>query len=193
MGVLGVGTFIVGLLFVITSAVWFLSYSCGSPAKAIWRVVSTGILVIVAVILYFAPHANRFEDSSFEPAVSSSAWSILCHFHANSMHFLQVYDYSIIPRITISLIMIIFGGVAARFLYDLLAESHEVTKWHPCLCVIATGCMSNPYTHNSCRRWIRSSLCCGRTECCGRGVCSFRLAEAGRCGARMCALVLCVL
>lgn len=69
MGVLGVGTFIVGLLFVITSAVWFLSYSCGSPAKAIWRVLSTGFLVVVTVILYFAPHSNRYEDNSYESAV----------------------------------------------------------------------------------------------------------------------------
>ena len=71
MGVLGVGTFVLGFLFLLVSLIWFLSYSCAPAIKSVWRAVSTAIFFIVALIMVYAPRTNRFENSSLEPDVST--------------------------------------------------------------------------------------------------------------------------
>ena len=71
LGVMGVGTFVVGLLFLLVCAIWFLSYSCIPQIKHIWRGIFSLLLVVVSVILWFAPHSHRFDDGSFESAVRS--------------------------------------------------------------------------------------------------------------------------
>lgn len=71
MGVMGVGTFVIGFLFVAVGVIWFLSYSCAPVVKSVWRGVSFTILLIAALILVYAPRTNRYENTSLEPAVRS--------------------------------------------------------------------------------------------------------------------------
>ena len=70
LGEMGVGTFVLGFLFLAVVLIWFLSYSCAPIVKSVWRGVSTLLLFIVAVILVYAPRTNKFENTSLEPAVS---------------------------------------------------------------------------------------------------------------------------
>lgn len=72
MGVMGVGTFVLGFLFFTVAVIWFLSYSCAPLAKSLWRGISTTLLIIVALIIVYAPRTNRYVNSSLEPAVSIS-------------------------------------------------------------------------------------------------------------------------
>ena len=70
LGTLGVGTFSIGFLFLLVALVWFLSYSCAPVVKSVWRIISTTIFFIVALILVYAPRTNMEENSSLEPDVS---------------------------------------------------------------------------------------------------------------------------
>jgi len=71
MGVMGVGTFVIGFLFVAVGVIWFLSYSCAPVVKSVWRGVSFTIFLIAALILVYAPRTNQYENTSLEPAVST--------------------------------------------------------------------------------------------------------------------------
>ena len=76
MGVMGVGTFVLGFFFLVVAVIWFLSYSCAPVVKSVWRGVSTGLLFVAALIMVYAPRTNQYEDTSFEPDVRNS----ICHF-----------------------------------------------------------------------------------------------------------------
>lgn len=114
LNTLGVGTFIV-LFFLITIVfVWFFSYSCEAPVKVAWRATSVGIFLLTAVVLWYAPRTSRFVENIFEED-----------------HF----DHTIIPRILVSLLTILFGIVAGVFLAGHFAEpknlstvEHEYTE-----------------------------------------------------------------
>jgi hypothetical protein len=69
MGVMGVGTFVLGFLFLLVAVIWFLSYSCAPLPKTVWRGISTTVLLIIALIIVYAPRTNRYENTSLEPNV----------------------------------------------------------------------------------------------------------------------------
>ncbi len=78
MGVMGVGTFVIGFLLVAVGVIWFLSYSCAPVVKSVWRGVSFTIFLIAALILVYAPRTNQYENTSLESAVSTLTIPMSC-------------------------------------------------------------------------------------------------------------------
>jgi len=103
--VMGVGTFLLGFFVVAIAVVWFFSYSCAAEIKVAWRASSIALFLFTAGILLYAPRTNREENNSFEE---------------------DQYDYSIIPRVAISLVMMIFGIVSCGMLGSMAAEKRIV-------------------------------------------------------------------
>ena len=74
MNVMGIGTFLILFFGVMLAIVWFLSYSCAPVVKSVWRGVTGTLFVLTALILWYAPRSNRFENNSLEPAVSRDTY-----------------------------------------------------------------------------------------------------------------------
>jgi hypothetical protein len=103
MGVMGVGTFVLGFLFLLVAVIWFLSYSCAPLPKTVWRGISTTVLLIIALIIVYAPRTNRYENTSLEPDVrritartlDTMPLIILCIVAADIRLFDYTEDYDI--------------------------------------------------------------------------------------------------
>ena len=83
--------------------------SCEVGTKVVTRVVYALIYIITMLILIFAPREDAFINASLTD---------------------NVYDHSIIPRIAISLVLMIFAIVAGVFGVQQLAETKTVSTKH---------------------------------------------------------------
>ncbi|KAJ1442605.1 hypothetical protein B484DRAFT_414754 [Ochromonadaceae sp. CCMP2298] len=104
--IMGLGTFALVVLVVVVAAIWFFSYSCASQAKVTWRTTSILIFGIVAAILITAPRKAKYETNEYED---------------------EHYDYSIIPRIAVSLVTILFGLLSTCMLCATMAEKKTLS------------------------------------------------------------------
>ena len=102
---MGVGTFIVAFFGVVLLFVFIFSSPCAKTEKIIWRGATFLIFVIIVLVLIFAERESQFYYASYSP---------------------RIYDYSIIPRIAIGLVLCIFGIVSVVFFIDHMGESREV-------------------------------------------------------------------
>ena len=94
MGVMGVGTFVLGFFFLVVAIIWFLSYSCAPVIKSVWRGVSTALFFIAALIMVYAPRTNQYEDTSFEPDVRNICFIFLgLLFQLNLFVFIPYHRY----------------------------------------------------------------------------------------------------
>jgi len=103
---MGLGTFIVFFFFLLLSAIWFFTSLCSTTEKIIWRGVSTLIFVIILLILIFSERETQ----------------------ANIGSQRKVYDYAVIPRIAIALVLCVFAIVSVIQLVEHAGESREVSN-----------------------------------------------------------------
>ncbi len=81
----------------------------------------------------FAPRESKFTNSGYVPDVSHMIYPSDLRSNVTQLFlfpfYAQVYDHSIIPRIAISLVMMIFGIVASALLVGHYSEKIEVSMY----------------------------------------------------------------
>lgn len=102
---MGVGTFIIAFFGVVLFFIFVFSAPCTKTEKIVWRGSTFVVFVIIILILIFAERESQFYYASYSP---------------------RIYDYSIIPRIAIGLVLCVFGIVSVVFLADHFGETREV-------------------------------------------------------------------
>lgn len=103
---MGVGTFIVGFLVILFFFVVLFSTPCSKTEKILWRGISFAVVGIIILILIFAERESVYYYSDYS---------------ANN------YDNSVIPRIAIGCVSILFGIIAAVMITEHSGESREMS------------------------------------------------------------------
>jgi len=103
---MGVGTFIVGFFVLLQGFVCLFSAPCSKTEKILWRGITFIIFGIIVLILIFAEKESVYYYSNYSP---------------------NVYDNSIIPRIAIGCVSILFGIIAGVFIIEHTGESRELS------------------------------------------------------------------
>jgi len=103
-GVMGVGTFLVFFFAISLTFIWVLAIPCTGSDKLLARGISTLVFIIIMLILFFAPHSSRYANANLEP---------------------HQYDYSVIPRIAITTMMILFTIFAGVQLVENSGDGRE--------------------------------------------------------------------
>lgn len=94
---MGVGTFIVLFFTIALTTVFIMSTPCNPNDKILSRIISFAVFGIIVLILFFAPRSNKFSYSIYEP---------------------HHYDSSVIPRIAVGSMMILFTVISIIFNID---------------------------------------------------------------------------
>jgi hypothetical protein len=91
---LGVGVFLIFFFFMLTIIIWLCSIGCDRTPKIIARYLSVIVLLLVTLLLFFAPRTSRYTDLDITPVV---------------------YDESVPGRIAVGVISSIFmlGSILA--------------------------------------------------------------------------------
>lgn len=103
---MGVGTFIVAFLVILLFFVFLFSAPCSKTEKILWRGISFAVVGIIILILIFAERESVYYYSDYT---------------ANN------YDNSVIPRIAIGCVSILFGIIAAVMITEHTGESREMS------------------------------------------------------------------
>lgn len=69
-GIMGVGTFLLFLFFLVVVGVCIFSTPCAPTSKVIARGVSVVLFIVVFLVLIFADHQSQFAPTGFEQQVN---------------------------------------------------------------------------------------------------------------------------
>jgi len=103
---MGVGTFIVAFFAILLFFVFLFSAPCSKTEKILWRGITFACFGVIILILIFAERESVYYYANYSP---------------------EVYDYSIIPRIAIGCVSILFGIIAGVYIVEHTGESRELS------------------------------------------------------------------
>lgn len=101
---MGIGVLVIFIFCVVLFLIWGLSTHCDAAPKIIWRSFSTLLFGITMLILIFAERESRFYYTNYETVV---------------------YDDSVIPRISIACVLMVFALLSLRSIIIVSGESKE--------------------------------------------------------------------
>jgi len=94
---MGVGVFLIFLFTVLLIIIFAATAYASKTEKILWRGISTTVFGITITVLVFAERESRYYYSGFEK---------------------QIYDHSVIPRIVIACVLMLFTLVSGVLLFD---------------------------------------------------------------------------
>jgi uncharacterized protein involved in response to NO len=103
---MGVGVFVIFIFSIVLALVFALTGQSSITAKILWRGGSTVTFMTIMLILVFSERESRFYYAGFEQ---------------------QIYDDSVIPRISICCVMMLFTLVSAVLLFEESGTSKETS------------------------------------------------------------------
>lgn len=105
---LGIGIFLIGFFTIALVVVFLISTPCSVRPKVFCRGLWSLILGVVILLLVYAPRENAFETDEDQ---------------------IKVYDQSVIPRIAVVSVLLVFTVFAAnQLLKGHLMESHQLSN-----------------------------------------------------------------
>lgn len=122
---MGSGTFAILVLTIAVTIVWLLSMSCELKLKVAWRFISGALYVAVFLLLLFSPRESKYPSLDQSTTEVGILLFLLCLFVFNKFYS-QVYDESVIPRIAVSAITVVFGFIASGILLLHFGEKKQV-------------------------------------------------------------------
>lgn len=103
---MGVGVFVIFLFSIILTLVFALTAHTSVTQKILWRGISSTIFVIILLILIFSERESRFYYAGYEK---------------------QIYDDSVIPRISICCVLMFSTFVSGILLFEESGVSKETS------------------------------------------------------------------
>ena len=94
---MGVGVFVIFVFTIILLLIWIATAYATKTEKILWRGISTTVFGIIMTILIFAERESRYYYSGYEK---------------------QIYDHSVIPRVVIACILMLFALISGVLLFD---------------------------------------------------------------------------
>lgn len=107
LNTMGIGTFLIFFFTAVLATVWLFSSTCEVRPKVTSRGIALVVFLIVVLILIFAEREPKFEYKDYEE---------------------KIYDESIIPRVVISLIMMLFSAISAGLCFAHHSEPRTVRE-----------------------------------------------------------------
>jgi hypothetical protein len=103
---MGVGVFVIFLFSLILLLVFTLTSHTSNTEKILWRGISSLVFITIMLILIFSERESRFYYAGFEK---------------------QIYDDSVIPRVSICAVLMFFSVVSGVLLFEESGESKETS------------------------------------------------------------------
>jgi len=94
---MGVGVFLIFLFTILLIIIFAATAYATKTEKILWRGISTTVFGITMTILVFAERESRYYYSGYEK---------------------QIYDHSVIPRIVVACLLMLFTLVSGVLLFD---------------------------------------------------------------------------